>query len=116
MRFLLSTERFCFAGSQDLLFLRALLELGQDHLFQGWPLPGMQDLNVLRRNFSLQGDDTGFEHELSCAGVADHEKVRLVEQLRALDENYPSGLPGYIRSAKRLLADAQAGTAQECSR
>ena len=58
-----------------------LLELKQDHLFEGWPEAGTED-----------------------AG-----KVRLLEQLQAVDAAYPGGLAAYITKAVDLLESSAAG-------
>lgn len=59
-----------------------LLNNGQDHLFNNWPAPG----------------------------VDDDEKKAFFDQLVLLDSSYPGGLVAYINNAKRLLADSKAGT------
>ncbi|PWA99511.1 UDP-sugar pyrophosphorylase [Artemisia annua] len=58
-----------------------LLELGQVHLFQHWPDPG----------------------------VDDHYKKALLDQVDILNSSYPGGLSSYIKTARELLADSKAG-------
>ena len=65
----------------ELALCRSLcLEAGQVHLFEKWPAPGIDD---------------------DC-------KRTLVDQLVALDLQYPGGLLQYHRNAVSLLADAKA--------
>ena len=44
-----------------------------------------------------------------AAGEKDEEKATFLEQLEHLNANYNGGLKAYIRNAKQLLQDAQAG-------
>ncbi|XP_076957614.1 UDP-sugar pyrophosphorylase-like [Bidens hawaiensis] len=60
---------------------KMLLELGQGHLFENWPEPGVED------------DD----------------KRALLDQVSLLNSSYPGGLSSYIKNAKELLADSKAG-------
>ncbi|KAJ0469817.1 putative nucleotidyltransferase [Helianthus annuus] len=60
---------------------KMLLELGQGHLFEHWPDPGLDD------------DD----------------KKALLDQVSVLNSSYPGGLSSYIKTAKELLADSKAG-------
>nr|GEX38127.1 UDP-sugar pyrophosphorylase [Tanacetum cinerariifolium] len=60
---------------------KMLLELGQLHLFQHWPDPG----------------------------VDDHYKKALLDQVAILNSSYPGGLSSYIKTARKLLADSKAG-------
>ncbi|MFS8011716.1 putative nucleotidyltransferase [Helianthus anomalus] len=60
---------------------KMLLELGQVHLFEHWPDPGLDD------------DD----------------KKALLDQVLVLNSSYPGGLSSYIKTAKELLADSKAG-------
>ncbi|EFJ15447.1 hypothetical protein SELMODRAFT_118485, partial [Selaginella moellendorffii] len=60
---------------------QTLLDHGQEHLFEGWPEPGI-------------GDD---------------DKARFFNQVKKLDANYPGGLVAYIDNARKLLADSKAG-------
>ena len=61
--------------------MESLIAEGQGHLFASWPSPGQRD------------DD----------------KRRLLVQLRHLDASYAGGLVGYVRNARRLLADSKQG-------
>jgi hypothetical protein len=66
----------------ELALCRSLcLEAGQVHLFERWPAPGI--------------DDDG--------------KRALIDQLVALDQQYPGGLLQYHGNAVSLLADSKAG-------
>ncbi|GMH00922.1 hypothetical protein Nepgr_002761 [Nepenthes gracilis] len=68
--------------SPDYLELaKMLLEMGQSHLFEHWPEPG----------------------------VHDDEKRGFFEQVTRLNANYPGGLVSYLKNAKELLADSKAG-------
>ena len=58
-----------------------LLVLKQEHLFENWPVAG--------------DDDAG--------------KIRLMEQLTAVDAAYPGGLSAYIKKSVNLLASSAAG-------
>lgn len=58
-----------------------LIELGQSHLFQHWPDPG----------------------------VDDDEKRAFFDQVAHLNASYPGGLGQYIKNARKLLADSKAG-------
>ncbi|CAI9763996.1 unnamed protein product [Fraxinus pennsylvanica] len=60
---------------------KMLLEMGQSHLFEHWPEPG----------------------------VDDDEKRELFNQVARLNSSYPGGLPSYIKTARELLADSKAG-------
>ncbi|KAK1409953.1 hypothetical protein QVD17_36484 [Tagetes erecta] len=60
---------------------KMLLELGQGHLFEHWPDPG----------------------------VDDDDKRALLDQVSLLNSSYPGGLSSYIKTAKELLADSKAG-------
>ncbi|KAI7730494.1 hypothetical protein M8C21_003375 [Ambrosia artemisiifolia] len=60
---------------------KMLLELGQGHLFEHWPDPG----------------------------VDDDDKRALLTQVSVLNSSYPGGLSSYIKTAKELLADSKAG-------
>ena len=55
--------------------------LGQAHLFVHWPAPGEED----------------------------EKKVKMAEQLAALDRHYPNGMVTYVTNAKKLLHDSKAG-------
>jgi len=68
-------------GPDESRIAASLLEERQDHLFSGWDLPG--------------------EH--------DPEKKKFLATLVTADRAYPGGLPGYIRNARVLLAEAAAG-------
>nr|GEW74623.1 UDP-sugar pyrophosphorylase [Tanacetum cinerariifolium] len=60
---------------------KMLLEIGQGHLFQDWPDPGVDD--DLKHGFFTQ--------------------------VALLNSSYPGGLASYIKTAKELLADSKAG-------
>ncbi|CAA2969667.1 UDP-sugar pyrophosphorylase-like isoform X2 [Olea europaea var. sylvestris] len=60
---------------------KMLLEMGQSHLFEHWPEPG----------------------------VDDDKKRELFNQVARLNSSYPGGLASYIKTAKELLADSKAG-------
>ncbi|KAK3009035.1 hypothetical protein RJ639_014619 [Escallonia herrerae] len=60
---------------------KMLVEMGQGHLFDNWPEPGIED------------DD----------------KRAFFDQVARLNASYPGGLVSYIRSARELLADSKAG-------
>ncbi|KAI5669415.1 hypothetical protein M9H77_19268 [Catharanthus roseus] len=60
---------------------KLLMEMGQNHLFEHWPEPG----------------------------VDDEEKRAFFHQVERLDSSYPGGLASYIKSARELLADSKAG-------
>ncbi|PSS31875.1 UDP-sugar pyrophosphorylase [Actinidia chinensis var. chinensis] len=60
---------------------KMLLEMGQSHLFEHWPEPG----------------------------VDDDEKKAFLNQVALLDASYPGGLVSYIKTARELLADSKAG-------
>ena len=59
-----------------------LIAEGQHHLYSGW-------------------DESG---------VRDDEKREFLKSLLAAGQSYPGGLPGYIKNARALLADAAAGS------
>ncbi|CAN0177881.1 unnamed protein product, partial [Discosporangium mesarthrocarpum] len=59
----------------------ALLDLGQDHLFDSWPGPG----------------------------IGDEDKRRLMDQALELDAKYPGGIATYVTKARRLLKEAADG-------
>jgi UDP-sugar pyrophosphorylase len=69
-------------SEEQVALATSLLRLKQDHLFEDWPEAG--------------SDDTG--------------KIRLMEQLQAVDAVYPGGLAGYITKAVALLESSAAGT------
>lgn len=58
-----------------------LIEMGQSHLFDHWPEPG----------------------------VDDDEKRAFFDQVARLNASYPGGLAQYIKNARELLADSKAG-------
>jgi UDP-sugar pyrophosphorylase len=70
-----------FSEEQNVL-AATLLADNQEHLFTGWDAPGTRDA----------------------------DKQRFLETLLQAHAAYPGGLPGYIRNARRLLAEASAGT------
>jgi UDP-sugar pyrophosphorylase len=65
----------------DLELVGSLLLEDQSHLFQNWDEPGTRD----------------------------EEKRAFLDALLQADRAYPGGLPGYIRNARKLLAEAAAG-------
>ncbi|WJX33953.1 UTP-monosaccharide-1-phosphate uridylyltransferase [Trifolium repens] len=75
-------DNFNLLSPQQQELVKMLLNNGQDHLFNNWPAPG----------------------------VDDDEKKAFFDQLVLLDSSYPGGLVAYINNAKRLLADSKAGT------
>ncbi|KAI8531392.1 hypothetical protein RHMOL_Rhmol11G0132800 [Rhododendron molle] len=60
---------------------KMLLEMGQSHLFEHWPEPG----------------------------VDDEQKRAFFDQVARLNSSYPGGLVSYINTARELLADSKAG-------
>ncbi|KAK9271405.1 hypothetical protein L1049_026995 [Liquidambar formosana] len=60
---------------------KMLVEMGQSHLFEHWPEPG----------------------------VDDEEKRDFFDQVTRLNASYPGGLVLYIKTARELLADSKAG-------
>ncbi|XP_043708607.1 UDP-sugar pyrophosphorylase-like [Telopea speciosissima] len=60
---------------------KILLDMGQSHLFEHWPEPG----------------------------VDDEDKKGFFDQVARLNASYPRGLAAYIQNARRLLADSKAG-------
>ncbi|KAK9167337.1 hypothetical protein Scep_002528 [Stephania cephalantha] len=60
---------------------KMLLDMGQSHLFEHWPEPG----------------------------VDDDEKKSFFNQVNLLNSSYPGGLASYIQNARKLLADSKAG-------
>ncbi|KAK9096213.1 hypothetical protein Sjap_021710 [Stephania japonica] len=58
-----------------------LLDMGQSHLFEHWPEPG----------------------------VDDEEKKSFFNQANLLNSSYPGGLASYIQNARKLLTDSKAG-------
>ncbi|CAH9075614.1 unnamed protein product [Cuscuta epithymum] len=66
---------------QHVELAKMLLEAGQSHLFQHWPMPG----------------------------VDDDKKLAFFHQVAKLNTSYPGGLAAYIKSARELLADSKAG-------
>ncbi|KAK6939932.1 UDPGP family [Dillenia turbinata] len=68
-------------SSEQIELAKMLLEMGQSHLFQHWPEPG----------------------------VDDDEKKSFFDQVARLNANYPGGLVSYIKNARELLADSKEG-------
>ncbi|KAI9201403.1 hypothetical protein LWI28_022961 [Acer negundo] len=68
-------------SSEQLELAKMLIEMGQSHLFEHWPEPGIDD----------------------------EEKRALFDQLARLNSSYPGGLKSYIETARELLADSKAG-------
>ncbi|KAA8546455.1 hypothetical protein F0562_002806 [Nyssa sinensis] len=60
---------------------KMLLEMGQSHLFEHWPEPGIDD----------------------------DEKRGYFDQVARLNASYPGGLASYIKTARELLADSKEG-------
>lgn len=60
---------------------KMLVEMGQGHLFENWPDPGVED----------------------------DGKLSFLDQVDRLNANYPGGLASYIKTARELLADSKAG-------
>ncbi|KAI6690986.1 hypothetical protein NL676_027814 [Syzygium grande] len=75
-------RRNLFVLSPDQVELAKLLvEMGQNHVFEHWADPG----------------------------VDDDRKNAFFEQVARLDTSYPGGLASYIKTARELLADSKAG-------
>ncbi|GAB4844122.1 hypothetical protein Ancab_037429 [Ancistrocladus abbreviatus] len=70
-----------FLSPQQVELAKMLLVMGQDHLFQHWPEPG----------------------------VDDDQKRGFFDQVARLNASYPGGLETYIKNARQLLADSKAG-------
>ncbi|KAK6938353.1 UDPGP family [Dillenia turbinata] len=68
-------------SSEQIELAKMLLQMGQSHLFQHWPGPG----------------------------VDDDEKKGFFDQVARLNANYPGGLVSYIKNARELLADSKEG-------
>ncbi|XP_042965764.1 UDP-sugar pyrophosphorylase-like isoform X1 [Carya illinoinensis] len=68
-------------SSGQIELAKVLLEMGQSHLFEHWADPG----------------------------VDDEEKKGFFDQVDRLNSSYPGGLASYVKSARQLLADSQAG-------
>ncbi|GAB4862109.1 hypothetical protein Ancab_037361 [Ancistrocladus abbreviatus] len=60
---------------------KMLVEMGQSHVFQHWPEPG----------------------------VDDDQKQGFLDQVARLNASYPGGLATYVKNARELLADSKAG-------
>ncbi|KAL5704498.1 UTP-monosaccharide-1-phosphate uridylyltransferase [Ranunculus cassubicifolius] len=60
---------------------KILLDMGQIHLFEHWPEPGIDDA----------------------------EKKSFFDQVSKLNTSYPGGLASYIQNARKLLSDSKAG-------
>ncbi|KAL4278490.1 hypothetical protein GQ457_03G032310 [Hibiscus cannabinus] len=60
---------------------KMLVDLGQSHLFQHWPEPGVED----------------------------EQKKAFFAQVAKLNSNYPGGLASYVKNARELLADSKEG-------
>eukprot|EP01048_Picozoa_sp_COSAG05_P007982 COSAG05_NODE_586_length_8516_cov_12.928122_2_plen_325_part_00 len=65
----------------EFAFAKKMVEVGQAHLFEGWPAPGTNDV----------------------------EKKAMIAQMMEADAKYGGGIPQYIINAKKLLADSKAG-------
>eukprot|EP00897_Mesotaenium_endlicherianum_P001660 jgi/Mesen1/1521/ME001323S00374 len=74
-------ENLDLLTDDELALALMLTSEGQEHLFLGWPAPGMED------------DD----------------KHRFFSQVGKLDEEYSGGLAAYIQNARQLLADSREG-------
>ncbi|XP_043722977.1 UDP-sugar pyrophosphorylase-like isoform X2 [Telopea speciosissima] len=68
-------------SSHQIALAKLLLDMGQTHLFEHWPEPGIDD----------------------------EEKKSFFDQVSRLNASYPRGLGAYIQNARRLLADSKAG-------
>ncbi|XP_059630624.1 UDP-sugar pyrophosphorylase-like isoform X2 [Cornus florida] len=68
-------------SSEQIELPKMLLEMGQSHLFEHWPEPG----------------------------VDDDEKRAFFDQVAKLNASYPGGLASYIRTARELLAESKEG-------
>ncbi|PIA47551.1 hypothetical protein AQUCO_01400296v1 [Aquilegia coerulea] len=60
---------------------KMLLDIGQTHVFEHWPEPGIDD----------------------------DEKKAFLDQVTRLNTSYPGGLVSYVQNARRLLSDSKAG-------
>ncbi|GMI82946.1 UDP-sugar pyrophosphorylase [Hibiscus trionum] len=60
---------------------KMLVDLGQSHLFQHWPEPGVED----------------------------EQKKAVFAQVAKLNSSYPGGLASYVKNARELLADSKEG-------
>ncbi|KAE8701789.1 UDP-sugar pyrophosphorylase [Hibiscus syriacus] len=60
---------------------KMLVDLGQSHLFQHWPDPGVED----------------------------EQKKAFFAQVSKLNSSYPGGLTSYVKNARELLADSKEG-------
>ncbi|KAF8377081.1 hypothetical protein HHK36_030454 [Tetracentron sinense] len=74
-------KNLCILSPDQIELAKMLLEMGQGHLFEHWPEPG----------------------------VGDEEKRSLFDQVNRLNASYPGGLASYIQTAKELLAESKAG-------
>ncbi|KAH7544509.1 hypothetical protein JRO89_XS15G0178100 [Xanthoceras sorbifolium] len=68
-------------SSEQIELAKMLIEMGQSHLFEHWPEPGIDD----------------------------EEKRALLDQVARLNSSYPGGLKSYIKTARELLAESKAG-------
>jgi UDP-sugar pyrophosphorylase len=69
-------------SQEDKALAEALIADGQHHLFSGWDKPGLHD----------------------------DKKLAFLKCLGGAHSSYPGGLPGYIKNARVLLADAATGS------
>ena len=76
-----TSSNMSILSPEEQLLVNLLLDLGQDHVFDGW------------------------DHK----GVNDDCKHALLAQVGRLDRGYPGGLRGYISNARKLLVDAKQG-------
>ena len=67
---------------RDRRMVGRLLDLDQGHLFEAW----------------------------SASDATESDKRAMLDRLREVDESYPGGLVAYVENARRLLAEAKAGT------
>ncbi|KAA8538392.1 hypothetical protein F0562_028062 [Nyssa sinensis] len=74
-------KNLSFLSPDQIELAKMLLEMGQSHLFEHWPEPG----------------------------VDDDEKRGFFDQVARLNANYPGGLVSYLKTARELLADSKVG-------
>ncbi|XP_065881926.1 UDP-sugar pyrophosphorylase [Euphorbia lathyris] len=74
-------KNFHLLSPEQIELAKILVDLGQTHLFEHWPEPGV--------------DDDG--------------KKALFEQVVLLNSSYPGGLASYVKTARQLLADSKTG-------
>jgi UDP-sugar pyrophosphorylase len=73
--------------------------------------PNLPNLSESQRNLVKLLLQEGQEHLLGHwqPGKDDDQKIRFLDQVEKLNDNYPGGLAAYILNARKLLADSKAG-------